>query len=188
MDVKEWVGVTEFASLMGVSKQRVSVVLKEGLITSVDYSGKRPKIHFEKAKKEWAANYRPEKIQNDVLAANLSEENIEVQFENGDLVINADAGYTELQRIQMYYKAKEAQIAYNVSKNKFIPKDAVDKEYYALGQSLRMAVQGIADKTIDHIMAELNVGAEYRGAVHAILYKELTEVMQIVSETNQPKI
>jgi hypothetical protein len=194
----EFLSFRKFADRVGASEAAVRKAIKAGKISEacIDRSNtKRPKIHFAKGRDEWAKNFTPEKIQNQKLADSLSgkplptkaaeveekapekpEEESEVD-ESGELIVKNSAPYQESLRVAQLFKAKSAQLEYNERRGRLVEKDAVYKEYYAIAQSVRSAMQGIPDKIIDHIIAAGNDRPE----AHRLLYNEITEALEGLS-------
>jgi hypothetical protein len=193
----EFISQREFARRVGSTETTVRKAINTGKIKTLDLTNpKRPKIHYKRGKEEWAASFTPKKIQNQTLADNLAqagpvepadgqqtEQQTEQQAEDGstDIHISNRASYQDAMRIKEIFKARTAQVEYNEMRGRLVDKESVYKEYYAIAQSVRSSMQGIADKTTDHIMAECAMKPELRGAVHQIIYNEITESLEALS-------
>jgi hypothetical protein len=193
--VDEWLSYRKFAEVMNTSEANVRKAVKAGKLTEASISfaiAHRPKVHVERGRAEWNKNFYPERIQNQKLADSLAgkqsdedepEPGVSVEDSDGNIVIDNNAPYSESLRLTQLFKAKNAQLEYNERRGKLVDKDSVYKEYFAIAQSVRAAMQGIPDKIVDHMVAAGNDRTE----AHRLLYAEITESLEALSMKPQFK-
>jgi transcriptional regulator with XRE-family HTH domain len=148
---------SEFAKLMGVSKQAVSKAIKEKRLTQViDYSTGKLMLNPEMATAEWSkktemriensqmgANYRPIGGQSPDDPAN---EDDGISKETGGLY----KAKTDKERIQ----AKILELEYKELTGELIPADRVKKDAFKLARLLREAVLNVPARICNELAAE----------------------------------
>jgi hypothetical protein len=93
------------------------------------------------------------------------------------IVLSKSADTKEAKRVEAIAKAKLAMVELKEKKGKLIDKAAAYKEFFAAGQAVRAAFQGIPDKWIDNILA-----CSTRSEAHALLTEAIIEALETLSK------
>ena len=191
----EKLSIRQFADVIGVSDTAVRKAIKSGKIyDSIDWSvPHRPKIDPIKAAEEWGKNYDPTHGQHDELisgvkvvaktdAAKPKREKPSAQFEvvrEAPEAHPAQGGRSiaEIKRQTAEVKLRLAAVELKQKQGQLVDKDQVYRSLFAAGQEMRTALQAIPDRCIDNILSASN-----RTEAHTILYKEITDALERLSE------
>jgi hypothetical protein len=90
------------------------------------------------------------------------------------------ATYNEAKRVEAVVKARTAQLEYEQLKGKLVDSKEVYKELFAVGQTVRAAMQGIPDKYLDNLLA-----CDSRSEAHELLTKAITQALEELSNATK---
>lgn len=192
------ISIREFARLLGVSDVAVGKAIKSGkIVHAIDWTNpKRPKLDPVKAAEEWGKNYDPTRAQTDKFSEGVkvvakSEEPKppkppkEKQAPQFEVVrekpephpAQGGRSITEIKRQTAEVKLRLAAVELKQRQGQLVDKDQVYRSLFAAGQEMRTALQAVPDRCIDNILA-----ASDRSEAHAILYAEITNALERLTE------
>lgn len=180
------------------------------IVKGLDRTNPRKPINYAIAIVELRGSYAPMKVQNTALDKVMNEplkkepvkltpkpqykkpldedsdnpDDIEDDGEGEEqektIKVKNRATYNEAKRVEAVVKARTAQLEYEQLKGKLVDSKEVYKELYAVGQTVRAAMQGIPDKFIDNLLA-----CETRSEAHEMLTKAITEALEELSNATK---
>lgn len=130
----EMVTQSEFARRVGVTRQRVHSLLKEGRLKLVGKKGKRQKLDFEKSLAAYEKTRDPSKPSKIAAAAEM--------VEDGDDVAE-DGGWTfaKARREREAAAARRQKIKLAEEEGRLVSKKEVDADGFAVGRIMRDGLQ-----------------------------------------------
>jgi len=146
----KFVGVVEFARLIGVTRGAVDYAIKKGRIKSQQVGNKRM-LDFEKAKKEWDEN-------TDKAASKKghAKKKIKSKVVNQEYVAKTYDGLTtsDAERQEKVYKARLAELKYKEQAGELAEVKKIKKEAFETGRKVRDAIMQIPARLSHEIAVE----------------------------------
>lgn len=159
--------ITEFATLIGVSRQAVLEAIKRGrLPKSASKVGKLWHVDPELGQVEYKANVDIAKRRN---------------FKGGEPESETESDYpafNESRAKRVYYEAKLCEMEVKLREGKLIDRDAIRDKSFKLGRQVRDGMLNIPDRIAADLAAETDAFK-----VHARLTKEIREVLTALAAT-----
>lgn len=198
----EKVSQREFARRLGVSNEAVSKAVNTGKI-SKGWDKKEKKIIVEKAMEEWGNIFlqanaegaaataeavkrlqdfptmQPDKPQAKRKDPDDSEQGAFDELEEFELAVSSKAPFAEALRVEKVAKARQEIIKLRKETGELVNKEAVYRQLYGFGQSVRNALLVIPDRAIDEILAAPN-----RSTAHQVLTKYVHEALTKLTDVD----
>lgn len=149
--------------------------LEASLISQEPTTSKKPKPPAEKLVSKTKVKQLKE-AESDAEHPTGVEHNL-TDVDSDTINLSRSADTKEAKRVEAIAKAKIAMVELKEKKGKLIDKSAAYKEFFAAGQAVRAAFQGIPDKWIDNILA-----CSTRSEAHAMLTEAIVEALGTLSK------
>lgn len=180
--MSELVSVKEFARRIGCSDVAVHKALKAGKIVKgyVNVAPNKWKINPDVAAAEWGKHFNPNYERSPNIRQKIGESKapaVEVEEPK------TGQSLAEIKRLNAQVKLQLDAIELKKKRGELVDKRAVYAALYEAGQTIKNQVLGVADRTIDEILA-----APSRNDAHTILYKALVDALETLADTNGIKL
>jgi len=134
--------VPAFATLVGVSRQRILKAIETGVLSNsitIDKSTKRKlyKVHEKKGLKEWEAHIDPAKKRDNTKQAEARELN------NKE---NEPSAYQKSKAAREFFNAKIARLNYEERAGTLVDAEHVKKESFRVGRRVRDSMLGLPER------------------------------------------
>lgn len=130
----EFVSQSEFARRVGVTRQRVHSLIKEGRLHLVGKKGKRQRLDFEKSLAAYEATRDPSKPSKIAPAAEMVEDGNDVAEDGG-------WSFAKARRERETAAARRQKIKLAEEEGRLVSKKQVDADGFALGRIMRGGMQ-----------------------------------------------
>lgn len=186
MSEHEAISIREYSRQRGCSDTAVRKAIKAGKIVRgvIDRDTKRPRIIPAIADQEWAENTNPNyerQTRSGGTAAPVSPP--PAPGIDRPPATGVQRSLAETKRLHAEIKLQQDALELKRKKGELVDKRAVYAALFGAGQTIKNQVLGVADRTIDEILA-----APSRNDAHTILYKALVESLQSLADTNAIKL
>lgn len=183
--MSELVSVREFARQIGCSDVAVHKAIKAGKIVHgyVRVAKNKYKINPEVAATEWGKHFNPNYERSPNIREKIGGANPPPPPSQDPEKPSGTRSLAEVKRLNAEVKLQLDAIELKRKKGELVDKRAVYAALYEAGQTIKNQVLGVADRTIDGILA-----APSRNDAHTILYKALVEALETLADTNTIKL
>lgn len=173
MATLEKISIREYARRIGVSETAVRKAIKKGKILR-GYDPSDKKIIPTLADKEYGSLSSVDAAQSSI---SLPKEGI------GKVSLNKDMPYAEIRKAKELVQTKLLALELQREEGKLVNKEAVYKELFDFGRTIRTSLLQIPDRCIDDILRAPNRHEGYN-----ILLNAITEVLTQLSDTSSLKL
>jgi hypothetical protein len=182
--MSELVSVREFARQIGCSDVAVHKAIKAGKIVHgyVRVAKNKYKINPEVAATEWGKHFNPNYERSPNIREKIGANPPPPPSQDIDKP-SGTRSLAEVKRLNAEVKLQLDAIELKRKKGELVDKRAVYAALYEAGQTIKNQVLGVADRTIDEILA-----APSRNDAHTILLKALVEALETLADTNAIKL
>lgn len=176
-----YLNLSEFAKLMGVTRQAISYAVKRGKIKT-KMLGKTRMVHGVRATKEWEKNIDPKASAKGRKPKN-KKSLTEKQIENApEFKPKTYEGFTmaDAERQDKVYKARLSQLKYLEQAGQLVKIDKIQRQAFETGRKIRDALMGLPTRLAHELAVETDPHK-----LEIRLTKELTDVLdRIIGEKN----
>jgi predicted transcriptional regulator len=176
-----FISQSEFAKLMGVSKQAVSKAVSEGRIQLIlDHSDGKMKLNPDLASKQWREKTLP-RIENSKIT-NPFKESKELKEEFGSKAphLMDDADLMEAKTEKERFQAKLLELEFKEKTGELISAEKAKREAFKLGRILRDAILNVPSQICNELAADTD-----SFVVHQKLSMALTRALEAMVEEAQ---